>query len=195
MLTQLNTLPLITQYPATYKISFKDIKQTALSYTKYLNLPPKMQLTTFATLLLTAASSVSAVGKAQVVNNCDMDVSVWSVGGSVAGPWRLSAKGGSYAEQFAKDPTTGGKALKITVAEDGLYTGAAQTDFAYSLDGDRIWYDLSDVFGDPFAGKKLVVSSAATCPSIVWPAGTSPGGSQTKACGSGEDVVLTLCAA
>lgn len=147
------------------------------------------------TLALGLATSVSAVGKANVVNNCDIDVSVWSVGGSVAGPWRLAAHGGSYAEQFVKDPTTGGKSLKVTVPQDGLYTGAPQTNFAYSLDGDRIWYDLSDVFGDPFPGRKLVVSSAATCPSIVWPAGTSPGGSQTKVCGSDQDVVFTLCAA
>jgi hypothetical protein len=148
-----------------------------------------------ATLALAAASSVSAVGKAKVVNNCDFDVSTWSVGSSIAGPYRLGAHGGFYSEQFVRDPVTGGKALKVTIANDGLYTGAAQTNFAYSLDNDKIWYDLSDVFGDPFAGKKLVVSSSATCPSIVWPAGTSPGGSQVKVCGSDQDVTLTLCAA
>jgi hypothetical protein len=148
-----------------------------------------------ATLALAAATTVTAVGKARVVNNCDVDVSVWSVGSVIDGPWRLSAHGGYYAESFVRDPQTGGKSLKITIPADGLYTGAAQTNFAYSLDGANIWYDLSDVFGDPFAGKNLVVSSAATCPSIVWPAGTSPGGSQTKACGSDQDVVFTLCAA
>lgn len=147
------------------------------------------------TLALAAATSVQAVGTARVVNNCDVDVSVWSVGSAIDGPWRLAAHGGSYAEGFVKDPTTGGKALKITIPADGLYSGAPQTNFAYSLDGGNIWYDLSDVFGDPFAGRKLVVSSAATCPSIVWPAGTSPGGSQTKVCGSDQDVVFTICAA
>ncbi|OIW25566.1 hypothetical protein CONLIGDRAFT_635389 [Coniochaeta ligniaria NRRL 30616] len=150
---------------------------------------------TLTTLALGLATSVSAVGKAQVINNCDVDISVWSVGSAVDGPWRLSANGGSYAEQFVKDPTTGGKALKITIPADGLYTGAPQTNFAYSLDNDKIWYDLSDVFGDPFPGQKLVVSSAASCPSIVWPAGTSPGGSQTKVCGSDQDVTFTLCSA
>ncbi|KAJ9134534.1 hypothetical protein NKR19_g8633 [Coniochaeta hoffmannii] len=146
-------------------------------------------------LALAAATAVSAVGKARVVNNCDTDVSVWSVGSNIDGPWRLAAHGGTFSEDYVRDPRTGGKALKITIPADGLWTGAPQTNFAYSLDGDKIWYDLSDVFGDPFAGKKLVVSSAATCPSIVWPSGTNPGGSQVKVCGSDQDVVLTLCAA
>lgn len=153
------------------------------------------QTLTFTALLLAAANSVSAVGKAKIVNNCDFGVTAWSVGSNIDGPYALGAHGGFYAEQFVKDPQTGGKALKVTIPADGLYTGAPQTNFAYSLDGANIWYDLSDVFGDAFAGKKLVVSSAASCPSIVWPTGTSPGGSQTKVCGSDNDVVLTLCAA
>ena len=54
---------------------------------------------------------------------------------------------------------------------------AAQDGNSYTLDGDKVWYDLSDVFGDAFAGKKLVEKSAApTCPQIVWPNGVSPGG-------------------
>lgn len=145
-------------------------------------------------LALGLATSVSAVGQAQVVNNCNMDVSLWSVGGSIAGPWRLAANGGTYSEELVTDPTSGGKALKITIPTDGLYTGAPQTDFAYNLEGAQVWYDLSDVFGDPFAGDKLVVSSGASCPSIVWPAGTNPGGDQTQVCGSDNNVVLTLCA-
>ncbi|KAL2018133.1 hypothetical protein VTK56DRAFT_1209 [Thermocarpiscus australiensis] len=145
--------------------------------------------------LAAAAPLASALGNARVVNNCPDTVHVWSVGSQVAGPFALSANGGSYAEAFQKDPVTGGKALKVTKAADGLYTGAPQTIFAYNLDGDSIWYDLSDVFGDAFAGSKLVASSAeATCPSIIWPTGVPPAGSQVKVCTSGQDVTLTLCA-
>ncbi|EEY16319.1 Bys1 family protein [Verticillium alfalfae VaMs.102] len=138
---------------------------------------------------------VSAVGKARVVNNCDYEVSVWSVGSAIAGPYRLAPKSGSYAETFVKDPKTGGKAIKITTARDGLYTGAPQLNFAYSLDGVKIWYDLSSVFGDAFKGKKLVERSAdSTCPAITWDNGTPPAGSQVKTCTSAKDVTLTLCA-
>jgi hypothetical protein len=144
---------------------------------------------------LAVAGTTEAVGRARVVNNCPFAVSVWSVGGQIQGPYRLNAGGGFYAETFFKDPQTGGKALKVTIPADGLYTGAPQTNFAYNLDGASIWYDLSDVFGDPFVGRRLLISSAqTTCPSINWPNGTPPAGSQVKVCTSERDVTFTICA-
>ncbi|RKU41075.1 hypothetical protein DL546_003366 [Coniochaeta pulveracea] len=154
-----------------------------------------MLTSTILTGLVALVPSALAVGKARVVNNCAQAATLWSVGSDISAPATLAPKG-SYAETFVRDPKTGGKALKITLAADGLYTGAPQTDFAYSLDGDRIWYDLSDVFGDPFAGKKLTVEGGQGlgCPTIVWAQGTNPGGSQTRVCKSEGDVTLTLCA-
>ncbi|KAK1760343.1 hypothetical protein QBC47DRAFT_366908 [Echria macrotheca] len=145
--------------------------------------------------LAAAAPLVSAVGSAKVLNRCSESVTLWSVGQSVSAPYTIAANGGVYGEQFVRDPVTGGKSLKITKASDGLYTGAPQLNFAYSLDGDKIWYDLSTVFGDVFPGKKLVEFSAdSSCPAIVWANGTPPSGSQVKVCGSGQDVTLVLCA-
>ncbi|KAL0938555.1 Bys1 family protein [Colletotrichum truncatum] len=152
-----------------------------------------MQLKTLIPVLA-AATPIAALGKATVVNNCAYEVSLWSVGSGVASAGQLAAGGGAYSETFYRDPVTGGKALKITLARDGLFTGAAQLNFAYNLDGGQVWYDLSTVFGDAFRGAKLVVASRqTTCPAIVWPQGVSPGGSQVKVCTSEQDVVLTLC--
>ncbi|AEO62959.1 uncharacterized protein THITE_2107785 [Thermothielavioides terrestris NRRL 8126] len=149
----------------------------------------------FALATAALAPLASAVGNARVVNNCDAAVYLWSVGAAVSGPYELAAGGGSYAEPFTKDPTTGGRALKVTHSNDGLYTGEPQTIFAYNLDGASVWYDLSDVFGDGFAGHKLVEASAEpSCPSIIWPTGVPPAGSQVKVCTADKDVVLTLCA-
>jgi hypothetical protein len=152
----------------------------------------------FALVALALAATTplaAAVGNATVINNCSYCVSAWSVGSSVSGPYELNPSGGSYTEQFVKDPQTGGIAIKITVQPDGLYTGQPQTIFAYNLDGDQVWYDLSDVFGDAFSGQKVVESSAgAGCPAIVWDNGLPPAGSQVKVCSSDDDVTLTLCA-
>jgi hypothetical protein len=143
---------------------------------------------------LTAAELAAAVGSARVVNNCPFSVTLWSVGQNIAGPYTLGNQG-SYGETFVRDPVTGGKALKMTKDPNGLYNGAPETIFSYNLDGSKIWYDLSDVFGDAFAGSVLKEASTNTaCPAIVWPSGTPPGGSQVKNCGSDSDVVLTLCA-
>jgi hypothetical protein len=153
-------------------------------------------LLTITAVALAATASAGAVGSAKVVNKCNFAVSLWSVGTDIDGPHRLSANGGSYGETFVRDPNTGGKALKVTVPDDGLWTGAPQINFAYNLDGAQVWYDLSDVFGDPFAGHKVTVSSdEPTCPSIVWDNGTPPAGSQVKVCTSAKSVTLTLCAA
>lgn len=145
------------------------------------------------TLTVALAGAASAVGNAVVKNNCKFPVAVWSVGSDISNPNTLQ-RGQSYSEQFARDPKTGGRALKITREPDGLFTGKPQTVYAYSLQGGAIWYDLSDVFGDAFAGNKLVEGSADTsCPSIVWPNGTPPAGSQVKNCRDSADVTLTLC--
>jgi hypothetical protein len=147
-------------------------------------------------LLALASPLVSAVGKARVVNNCTFDATAWSVDSKVAGPFTLKAKGGKYEETFHRDAVTGGISIKLTRGADGLYTGEPQLNYAYSLDGSQVWYDLSTVFGDAFPGSKLVSKSADTkCPSIVWADGTPPKGSQVKTCGADKDVTLTLCSA
>jgi len=149
----------------------------------------------FTALGLVAAASHVSAGNARISNNCDFAVTAWSVGSGISGPYTLAAHGGSYSEQFRKDPVTGGIALKITKDPNGLYNGSPQTIFAYNLDGGNVWYDLSDTFGDAFAGHKLVEKSAnPSCPSIVWANGTPPAGSQVKVCGADKDVTLTLCA-
>ncbi|KAK2592338.1 hypothetical protein QQS21_009957 [Conoideocrella luteorostrata] len=144
-------------------------------------------------LTFALAQAAAAVGNAVVKNNCDFPVTLWSVGTNISPPNTITP-GGSYSEQFRTDPNTGGIALKITRDPDGLWTGKPQTVYAYNLKDGRIWYDLSSVFGDTFAGCKLVECSADTsCACIVWPNGTSPPGSQVKNCQPNADVTLTLC--
>lgn len=157
---------------------------------------PKMSLKSFAITLLAAVPSlVSAIGSARVLNSCPFPITLWSVGSAVS-PAQTLQTGATYSELFAVDPQTGGRTIKITRKEDGLYTGKPQTSFAYTLDGATVWYDLSDVFGDAFAGYKLREKSMdGSCGVIEWVAGVNPGGSQVKACGSESDVVLELCAA
>lgn len=170
-------------------------QHTLVQQPKTNTVPTKMQPKTILATLAAAAPLASAAGSARVINHCPYPVTLWSVGSSVSAPSTLAAGTGSYSEPFRRDPVTGGIAIKITTAPDGLYTGAPQLNYAYSLDGAQVWYDLSTVFGVAFPGKKLVVASAETsCPAITWTTGSSPGGSQVKTCTSGKDVALILCA-
>jgi hypothetical protein len=150
-------------------------------------------LTTLA--LAATLPLASAIGSARVSNKCNFAVTLWSVGQSTAGGFTLAANGGAYAETLTLDPVTGGRALKISTDPNGLYDGAAETIFAYSLQGTQVWYDLSDVFGDAFSGHHITEQSAQPgAGTIDWPNGTPPAGSQVKVASSDYDVTLTLCA-
>ncbi|OAL45631.1 hypothetical protein IQ07DRAFT_591411 [Pyrenochaeta sp. DS3sAY3a] len=94
-------------------------------------------------------------------------------------------------EELHSDPKTGGIAIKITKSADGLYNGEPQQVFAYNLDKALVWYDLSSIFGEPFAGQRVEVTSTSGG-SIVWPKGSNPGGSQVKVAPSDENVWFTV---
>lgn len=153
----------------------------------------------FSTAVIASVAAMaplaSAVGNAIVTNHCQFPVYLWSVGGSV-GPKQTIPAGGSYTEALHHDSASGGISLKITTVDNGLHNGSPQTNFAYTLDPGTVWYDLSDVFGDPFSGKSIVVRPTdTTCSNICWAQGVNPGGSQTKNCNSDTSVNLDLCAA
>ncbi|KAF1956513.1 hypothetical protein CC80DRAFT_492067 [Byssothecium circinans] len=146
----------------------------------------------YAIPLAAFATSVSAVGNAVVLNKCTSTIYAWSVGSSVSSQQTI-ATGASFTEPFRRDATTGGIAIKITKVADGLYTGAPQQIYSYSLDGATVWYDLSTAFGEPFLGQHITVTQEGSR-SIDWPNGSNPGGSQVKAGVSEKNVVFTACA-
>ncbi|KAH7378361.1 hypothetical protein BKA66DRAFT_533083 [Pyrenochaeta sp. MPI-SDFR-AT-0127] len=149
----------------------------------------------FNTLALVALfTGVQAVGRAIVTNQCDEPIYLWSVGGSISAQNTIT-KDTSYSETFRRDPLSGGIALKITNSEGGLFKpNVSQTIFAYNLDINQIWYDMSDVFGDGFAGRTLTIKPTdSSCASIAWGTGKPPAGSQVKNCQANTDLELTFC--
>jgi hypothetical protein len=134
-------------------------------------------------------------GNAIVNNHCNFPIYLWSVGTNVQ-PVQTLLPNDSYSEQFREDPKTGGIAIKLSTDPDGLYTSAPQMVFAYNLsdlndNGEEVWYDLSDVFGDPFYGYPVSLTPAE--PSIHWENGVPPAGSQVRVVASSTDLVLSLC--
>jgi hypothetical protein len=63
--------------------------------------------------------------------------------------------------------------------------------FSYNIDGNQIYYDLSSVFGAPFAGNRVEVTSTTGTP-IVWPSGTHPGGNQVNSAPKDENIWFTV---
>lgn len=139
-------------------------------------------------------AGVQAIGRAIVTNQCDGTVYLWSVGSGI-GVQNAIPKDTSYSEAFYHDSDSGGIALKITNSEGGLFKpNVSQVILAYNLDGDTVWYDMSDIFGDEFSGRTLTVTPTdSSCEAISWYSGLSPVGSQIKACQAETDLELTLC--
>jgi hypothetical protein len=144
-------------------------------------------------LVGTIVPLVHAIGNAIVTNHCSNTIYVWSVGSSISN-YQAVASNQSYTEQYRADPQTGGITLKVTAVADGIYTGAPELDYGYTTDNQTIWYDISDVNGDPFAGSTVaLVPGNAACQSFIWEDGVSPSGINTASCSSDADVQLTLC--
>ncbi|KAF1917654.1 hypothetical protein BDU57DRAFT_171993 [Ampelomyces quisqualis] len=79
----------------------------------------------------------------------------------------------------------------MTRTSNGLYEGAPQQVSSYNLDGENVDYDLSCVFGAPFAGKRLEGTSTtgeAMCGPRVCIRGGGGGSGQERAQG-GECLV------
>ncbi|KAJ5646627.1 hypothetical protein N7490_002999 [Penicillium lividum] len=138
-----------------------------------------------------SAYTAGIVGRAIVNNHCHFPIYLWSVGSTI-GPAVTTAPNGRYIETFHHDPKSGGIAIKITTVRDGLLRNAPLTIFAYNLSGDgKVWYDLSDLFGDPFKGYR--VSLQPSEPLISWNNGQPPPGSGVRVHRAANDLILTLC--
>lgn len=144
-----------------------------------------------ATPTPTSTPNVSErLGRAVIVNRCTVPIYIWSVGSTVR-PQSTIHPYGRFFETYRHDKETGGIALKVSTVYDGLYNSSPMTVFAYNLANGSVWYDLSDVFGDPFAGHPVVLQPAE--PQIFWQNGVPPSGSMVRVQDASVDLVLTVC--
>lgn len=75
--------------------------------------------------------------------------------------------------------------------ENGLFSAAPTQILGYTLDANRVWFSLDAVFGEPFAGQKLTVSSHGGTGNIEWPTGNDVG-DLVRDSDPNSDVVLTI---
>ncbi|KAJ5216169.1 Antigenic thaumatin-like protein [Penicillium cinerascens] len=138
----------------------------------------------------TTSNGVRNLGRAVVVNHCNVPIYIWSVGSTV-GPQQTIPSYGRFSEIYRHDKESGGIALKISTMHDGLYSNSPMTVFAYNIADSKVWYDISDVFGDPFSGHHVVLRPAE--PEIFWQNGIPPSGSMVRAQEDSVDLTLTVC--
>lgn len=139
-----------------------------------------------------ALNGSNTTGNAIIQNACTYPLYIWTVGAQIS-PQHTLPPSQQHREPFRHDPRSGGIAVKVTTQPNGLFLGAPQTIFAYNLDrnASRLWYDLSDVFGDPFEGSSVSVQPAD--PEVHWEDGVPPKGSQIRVVDATEDLTVRFC--
>lgn len=152
-----------------------------------------------AAALLAFAPSALAAGTATVINNCGFPIYYASVGQSQhAGMQELQ---GSYSESYSKPGV--GVSIKLSPSMNGPVS-----QFEYTWADGKVYYDLSNIDGSPFAdaGMTLVPSmmgdsSNPTCQEVDCPAGEAvchaaynqPDDVRTTVCNENSDLTLTMC--
>ena len=161
-----------------------------------------MQVTILSTLLLALAGLAPAApladrgsGTAAVVNQCPYAVHLRSASADGAGPTTTLTPGNTYREGLRSVASGGGVSIKIGTDAD---LGGEVEQFEYRVDS-RLWYDLSEIDGHPFAGQSVHLrpSGAATggaCVDVDSKAAYQrPDDVATKSCDLGTSLTLTLC--
>lgn len=145
-----------------------------------------------------ASASMTFAQFAIVENACDDPVYLWSVSDHQSEMHTLLGHGGIYTEAY-QIPAYGGVSIKISRTQS-LADPIEQ--FEYTLK-DTLWYDLSNVNGDPFLKANLQLSSShPACKTVTCPANiptchaaysTPHDDWATHMCDATSNTTLTLC--
>lgn len=142
------------------------------------------------------ASSALAQGTARVINSCSYDVYMSNTpaqgGGFEAIDKVLSAGGGSYSQQWTQLGNDMGWSIKL--AKTASYqTNLMQYEYTYLNDG-IIWYDLSEVDGNPWTGNWMITASGANCsPKQQAYRYSTDDAYGMQSCPDAADITVTLC--
>lgn len=148
--------------------------------------------------LLLAVLPAALAGTANVVNQCESDVYLWSVANSADVTMQTLASGNSsYTEEYRINPDGGGISIKLAKLDNQDHI----SQFEYTVSGETIFYDMSNINGYPFIEEGLVLTgSLEVCPSVKCPAGTDcsqaynlPDDVRTLGCPVEADLTVILC--
>lgn len=121
-----------------------------------------MKNTLFATAALVAGAH--AIGSAVVINKCTYDVFLANTPAADGGYSEVDktlAPNGQYTQQYTELTNGDGWSLKLSNSSTD-WNDILQYEYTFHNDG-TIWYDLSEVNGNPWDGNWEITSSTASC--------------------------------
>ena len=163
-----------------------------------------MQLLTVASAAVLTITPVVQAAQAKIYNKCSFKVYLWSVTADHSSSMITLWPADIYNEIY-QVPSLGGVSLKLSITET-ITDSTPITQFEYTLAGDKIWYDISNVncaaSSCPFQPYGLYMKSGLGCPTRSCIAGVpictgaynKPNDNEnTLSCGGNSDISLYLC--
>ncbi|KAI6839967.1 hypothetical protein KC340_g2439 [Hortaea werneckii] len=155
-----------------------------------------MQLITATAALMAGSAMAQSVGNAIIENMCSYNVELTVVpaqnGGYETTQHTLNS-GGSYSTQWKELSTGAGWSLKLSKDQD--LDHILQYEYTFQDDG-TIWYDLSQVNGNPWDGDWMITanSESSTCsPKQQAYRYATDDAYGMQACPQDSDITVTLC--
>jgi len=146
-----------------------------------------------AALMATSALAQS-VGSAVVVNACEYPVYLYNTpaadGGYEAIDQQLEANGGQYSQQFTELSNGCGWSLKLS--PNTSLSNIMQYEYTYQ-GNDIIWFDLSDVNGNPWNSDWEVTADGNCDPKDQAYRYSTDDAYGMQACNSNSTITVTLC--
>lgn len=117
------------------------------------------------TSLALFGASVSALGRAHVVNKCTYDVFMCETpadGGGYSTTDKTLQPGDSWDQEYTSLSNGAGWSIKLSKEEGAFGSNILQYEYTYQNDN-MIWYDLSCVDGNPWDGNWEITSNTDSC--------------------------------
>ncbi|KAF1345388.1 hypothetical protein BDV97DRAFT_372596 [Delphinella strobiligena] len=122
-----------------------------------------MKNSVIATAALVAAAAAQSIGSAVVVNKCQYDVYLYNVPAADGGYTeddKILSTDDTYEQQWTELTNLQGWSMKLSNSTSLNYI--LQYEYTF-LDDGTIWYDLSEVNGNPWDGNWEITSDSSTC--------------------------------
>ncbi|KAI4845600.1 hypothetical protein E4T45_07639 [Aureobasidium sp. EXF-8846] len=122
-----------------------------------------MKNSVYATAALVAAAAADSVGKAIVINKCNYDVTLVNVPSANGGYSEIDKVLGpsdTYTQTWTS--LTNGNGWSIKLSNSSSLENILQYEYTYQNDG-TIWYDLSEVNGNPWDGNWEITADGSSC--------------------------------
>ncbi|KAG9513698.1 hypothetical protein KCU99_g1583, partial [Aureobasidium melanogenum] len=153
-----------------------------------------MKNSVYATAALVATAAAQSVGSAVVVNKCSYDVTlanVPSANGGYSEVDKILSPSDSYTQQWTE--LTNGNGWSIKLSNSSSLSNILQYEYTFQNDG-TIWYDLSEVNGNPWDGDWEITSNTASCtPKQQAYRYATDDAYGEQACPSDATITVTLC--